>query len=89
MSPEVVRTGGKSPMHEWHLHDLALALYFVLQHTKRMRDTTPKSFVLVSIQANYYAEHMCSILQQHLHILIMVLLPRSGHVVLAIYITVG
>lgn len=89
MSPEVVRTGGKSPMHEWHLHDLALALYFVLQHTKRMRDTHPKSFVLVSIQANYYAEHMCSILQQHLHILIMALLPRSGHVVLAIYITVG
>lgn len=43
-----------------------------------MRDTNQEAFVLVSIQANYHAERMCSILWQHLHIHLREHLPRSG-----------
>lgn len=74
-------------MHEWHLHDLALGLSFVPQHTNRMRDAHPEAFVLVPIQGHYYAEHTSCILRQRLHIHIMELLPRSvGLLVVALWI---
>lgn len=72
----MVWTRGESHMHEYRLH--GFGLIFCPAAHNRMRDTNQEAFVLISIQANYHAEHMCSILWQHLHINFRELLPRSG-----------